>query len=703
MFQLKNALIPYPQTVVSDGTEITIGQIASASFTLIIQDNNSPVFEEATQLLRQALVDRCCITDAKKDAAYTITLSTNADDAHFTDVEKAEAYYIEITSKSALLCGKDDAGTFYAAVTFAQLLHTVGTDIRLPICTILDYPDFARRGNFIECRYGTEFLTLDDWKRAVDYFASMKNNQLTIGVYGCWSDQYDNAPAQYLYLPIKKYPALQTPKTVRYFSVHENKWVCRENQLPTMFEEDYLGELIAYAKRKNVTVKPLFNSLGHNRLIPTVFPEVSAKTEDGVPTGYGFCTRSTQTIELLFDIYDEIIERYLLPNGIDSIQIGMDEVGGPHICHCEKCKDSTHQELMIEFIIKICKHLKERGMKHIYVYHDMLYNSFNCVNESLKALFIREGIYDEVVIDWWTYEDPDHLFWDKADGVNGLFRSTIKPFTGYYHWTIPTDNNPNIRACAQVARKHGFEGMEAYGALDYCFDKNFLCLAESAWNTEKALDVNNFDKRYSFLRFPNSSGIAQTALQAMAIAMQDETHASYMNSACYKLEYYFYCYRKKADPPLRPFPQAVFDSVIFPEPERFRDYLQMLSEKAAIAVDIFENRSKDCGIYNDIWLLSAKHYQALADEYLTLWHFYNANAAGALDSVELLCELDRLILQREKVMALAEKVRMPATQYTYLRNMCVFRQFYLELREHVKSGGAFELALPESDIFRALR
>lgn len=707
MYHLKRALIPYPQIVEDHGGTVTIGRLCSPDFCLITDSGiASPIYEEAIRSLKQLFTDRLCIDEfpcRRAEGTYPITLMTDAEDGDLRELKSEEAYSIRITTAGTKLCGKTAAGAFYAAVTFGQLLHTEGNEARLPLCTIIDYPDFARRGNYIECRYGTEFLTREDWMHAIDCFAAMKNNQLTIGVYGCWADQYDDLPSQYLYLPLHAYPELKTPKDIRYFSVSENRWICRRKQLPSMFAEDYFGDLVAYGKRKNVTVKPLFNSLGHNRLIPTVFPEVSAKKEDGTPSARGFCTRNEHTFELLFNIYDEIIDRYLTPNGVDSFHIGMDEVTAASVCHCPACRDSSHKELMFEFIIKLCKHLKAKGMKSIYIYHDMLYNSFQCVNEELKERLIREDLYDNIVLDWWSYEDPNHLFWDKVDGVNGLFRSVIKPFTGYYHWAIPTENNPNILACARLARQLNFEGIEAYGSLNDCYDKNYLYLAEAAWNTEKAMDERDFDRRYATLRFPNTADAAVVALDAMRIAMEDETHASYMNSVCYKLEYYHYCYRQSKQPTLKPFPKAVFDQVLFPEPERFRDYLQLLLEKSTLAVDFFENRSRDVGHFNDMWLLSAKHYQAIADEYLTLWTLLNDERDGVLDTDTAVCALDRLLLQRERLMACAETVRIPATRYTYLRNMSVFRQFYTELRAHLKETGTVSLDLPESDIFRFLR
>lgn len=684
MYTLKTSLIPYPQSVVCAGYDVSLGLPAAPNFDLVTEDNTSEIYIEAKAYLEKAFLEKFCIECCQnRSNAYKIILSVDPNAPSLADAQKKEAYSIEITEHEARLCGYDAAGAYYAAITFSQLLFEEHGKILIPAISIVDYPSFERRGNFVECRFGTEFMTRENWFEAIDYFASMKNNQLTVGVYGCWTEQYDAEVSQYLYLPIQKYPELKTPKSVRYYSARDQKWVSRKNILPTMFKEDYFGEIIAYGKKKNVTVKPLFNSLGHNRLLPSVFPEISAKREDGTPSGFGFCTRSPRTEEILFDIYDEIIDRYLVPNGIDSIQIGMDEVGAPYICHCPLCRDSSHEEIMVEFIIKLCQHLQGRGMKHIYVYHDMLYNSFNCVNEQLKQRFTDAGIYDNVILDWWTYEDPKHLFWDKAEGVNGLFRSTIKPFTGYYHWAIPTESNPNIRACATIAREKGFEGIEAYSSFEYCYDKNYFCLAEAAWNTDAVMNEEDFDARYAKFRFPRSAERAKQALAAMSLAMRDETEKSYMNSACERLEYYFYCYHRGQPLTRKPFPGAVFENYLIKERDRFKNYLAMLYNTSGTAIEFFERESLDRGFFNDVWLLTAKHYRALSDEYTVLLSLHDQSAARALDPIRAIEELDRLLVQREILMNLAETVRFPAAQYTYLRNMSVFRQVLIDLRDGI--------------------
>ena len=692
MHSLANSLFPYPKHLKTSGEEVEIARLSQANFRLCAETGSNPREEEALRLLEQRFLDLAAIDDCRdSEKGYDITLRTDPQNPAFAGISKKEAYSIQVTRKGAVLCGADPAGTFYAAVTLGQLLWTEEDRVLLPEVDILDYPSFSRRGNYMECRYGTEFMTLSDWKAAVDYFAGMKLNQLTIGIYGCWSVQYDGRVSQYLYVPIHAYPELKTPRNIKYYSVRERRWICQRDVLPAMFREDFLGEIIAYAKRKNITVKPLFNSLGHNRLLPETFPEIAAKTESGGSSGYGFCTRNPKTYEILFRIYDEIIGRYLEPNGIDSIEIGLDEVGELYHCHCEKCRDSSYSEIMVEHIIRLCQHLKGREMKHIYIYHDMLFHQFHMVNEELRERFIQAGIYDAVVLDWWSYDDPKHLFWDEAGKVNGIFRSVIKPFTGYYNWVIPTENNANIRACAKLAAELGFEGIEAYGTFEYCYDKNYLCLAEAAWDPERAQDFSEFDQRYARFRFPRNSVAAERALDSLHGILIDETGELYLNRACYRLEYYHYSYYHKDLPFPQDFPGNAFRR-IRENKEEYHSYLQLLRRNSAAALEYFEKEENPSRM-NEIWRLTAQHYFVLADEYQTL-----TGLEGSHDPFHVLTELDRLILQRERLMALAETVRFPAVRYTYLRNMTVFWQYLRDTRDYFQR----ELAAGRSPVLNLM-
>lgn len=689
-----DCLLPRPQKMSEVRWETVIGHLADSAVSLVCDTKDNPLLQNAANVLRNVLSEKAACPPEKALASlapagegkYRIALTVCPEDPHFSGIDKAEAYFVEVGEREATLCGIDPAGAFYAAATFASLLFTEGNEVRLPLLSLLDYPDFPLRGNYIECRYGTEFLTREDWFRIIDYYASMKCNVLTIGVYGCWTRQYDDEVSEYLYLPIKAYPELKTPKKIRYYSPAKRGYVMQSDVLPTMFLEDFFGDLVAYGKERNLTVRPLFNSLGHNRLLPEKIPEISAVAADGKPSLYGFCTRNEKTYEVLFNIYDEIIDRYLAPNGIDSIHVGLDEVGAPYICHCAKCEGTAQEELMMEHLIRICKHLKEKGMRKVYIFHDMFYHIFNMVNEEMRDRLIREDLYDVVVMDWWTYEDPAHLFWDKPDGVNSLLHSIIKPFTGYYHWTIPTDSNDNIRACARFAKERGFEGVEAYGAFEDCYDKNFYCLAEAGWNLAAAEQKEGFDARYAALRFPGEEKEAERALFHMQELMRDVTGKSYMNSACYDYEYYFYCYRR-GDGTRQNFPGDAFSRLRKNETEATAD-LTRLREHADLALRFFADDHRVDDFYRRVWKLTAWHYRVLADEYLTLNRLDHSYNAGEITAQAVTEELERLLSEREALMEFAEEVRIPATAYTYLRNMTLFRQILVDLLTYFRRSAA---------------
>lgn len=678
MLNLKKSLIPMPKELAEGESGVLTAQFAEPLYSIETHGDNAGS-EEAKKLIEKKFFDIAAIVNAEGD--YKIIIKEDPENDKFAD-KKAESYFIEIKDSYAMLCGYDPAGVFYAAVTFTQMLYKEGDNIYIKKADIYDYPDFSCRGHFIESRYGTEFLTLQNWYDFIDYMALMKINQITIGVYGCWGYQYDGTHVEYMYIPYKKQPKLNTPQIIKYYSVKEQKWIYKADAVPYMFEQDYFGDVIAYAKRRNITVKPLVNSLGHNTLMPRMIPEISAKKEDGTPANRGFCTRNEKTYEVILGFYDEIIDRYLKPNGITDFHIGLDEVGESYVCHCEKCAGTQQCELMVEYIIELCKHLKKRGMKRIYIYHDMLYQIFDTVNEELRDRFIKEGIYDAVVLDWWTYEDPAHLFWDKADGVNNLFHSVIKPDTGYYNWVIPTENNENIRACAKKAKELSFEGIESYSSLEYCYDKNYLTLADIAWNSDGIDGIDEFNERYAYRNYPENAAKAANVFNGLFDIMRDETGECYMNRVCWKFEYYFYGYRRGEQHTLQNFPGDAY-KLFSGDEKKFTAYFEYLKQKAMPAVEFFENSgvsSKE----NDMWLLTSKHYYTIADEYLTIYGLYKSYNANEADGYEVMRELDRLIKQREQLMLLAENVRIEATQYTYLRNMSVFRQFMLDLINYFK-------------------
>lgn len=78
-------------------------------------------------------------------------------------------------------------------------------------------------------------------------------------------------------------------------------------------------------------------------------------------------------------------------------------------------------------------------------------------------------------------------------------------------------------------------------------------------------------------------------------------------------------------------------------------------------------------------------YKALADEFLTIYTCAKAYNANEISEFDFLSELDRLIKQRDYTISLCETVRIPANQYTTVRDMTVVREFMTDLRTYIKN------------------
>ena len=697
MFNIKKAILPTPVSVEDMGKKVKIGEVANAACRLTVKGEGI-VFEEAVKFLNETFEKKMSTVSPEGDFEIVLTI-----DAENSDIKgKSEAYTIEITDKKAVLCGGDEVGALYAAYTFDQLLHIENYDALLPQCKIVDYPRFKSRGHYFESRYGSDFMTLSDWKDAIDYLAPTKINQIIIGVYGCWGLQYDGVQVEFLNIPIDKYPELKTPREVKYYSVKKGQTVYKHDALPTMFEQDFLGEVIAYGKKKGIEVIPLFNSLGHNTVIPRVFPETASKDAEGKNQVTCFCTRCDKTYEIMFNIYDEIIDKYLKPNGIKKLHIGLDEVGVSRFCKCEKCRDTAVEELYVEYIINILKHLKKRGLETVYVYHDMWFN-FDIVTEEMAQRFKDEGVYDMLVIDWWSYGLPGtnfgkHIdivngcFHSREDEVNGIFRSIAKPFTGYFHWSMPTQLNENIYDLTNTAEKNSFEGISAYGTFEHCYDFNYQIVAECAWRGNNAAPYEEMIERYALSKFgeqfPRSVEEIKSALEFSA------DRYSGTNFCTQIFEYYISSYTTadmttnmgsaiKVDK-FQDFPanrmKTIRDDI--EKDNKFLPYFRNTRLKARNAYDFFSNCAPSRE--REIWKLIALSYVALSDEFLTIYTCNEQYNNAAIDAYDFLGELSRLIKQREEVMHLCENVRIEANQYTAIRDMTVNRQFMLDLKMHIE-------------------
>ncbi len=698
---VRNTIIPYPQKISESGKLIKLGNVANCNFKISLADES---LINAADNIREAFMDKASVYEG--DCGYEIKILVNPEASEFEGEIRYEGYIINTSDKCTEIIGYDTKGAYWGTVTFAGALFEEENDIFLPEMNVVDYPYFKKRGHFMECRYGSDFMSLEDWKGAVDILSKAKMNTMILGLYGCWVRQYDGRIAEFQYVPFKKYPELKTPRHIKYYSAKKKSYVFKKDVLPRIYEEDYLSELIAYANKKQVQVVPLFNSLGHNTLIPRMIPEISSIDENGKPRGFGVCTRNEKTYEVMFSIYDEIIDRYLKPNGIDAFEIGMDEVRGmmglhfddlfgvtSHICQCDKCRGVEFHELMIEYIINLAKHLVSRGIKDIYIYHDVLFAN-NLLNEALVERFKSAGVYDNIIIDWWSYTKPENIFNGRGDEVSTLFRSVGKAATGYSHWNLPTQSSDNLIAMSKLAKNKNFEGVIAYGSYEHSFDYNYNLLAETGWNPDRCEIENDTLSRYVAKNFPENPAKGMEIMKLI----QEFSNSRYTTSENYldeKFCYYDYCYLKKDEEYPRDYPAMQYRWIRDDETK----YLPYLRNSIAETEYAYNEICKNFfGEKAQIWKLVSLSFNAVADEFYTIYTCAKDYNRGAITIFKFVEELDRLLLKRDKLIELLENVRIEANVYTAARNMSVLRQCVADLKSYIiKSLKKGET--PKIDIF----
>jgi hypothetical protein len=398
-------------------------------------------------------------------------------------------------------------GLINGARAFADLVYPKGAGLYVPSVTILDYPDLAYRGIYVECRWGPDMMSLDQWKEAIDHLAAMRMNVMSVGLYNNWPIQYDGRISEWMMVPIKRYPKLNTPKLVTYYSPSRKEDV-RLEYVPRIYEEDLFGEIVKYGKSRGVIVRPHFNTPGHNTQIPRHYPQTSAKFPDGTPKKYGFCMSSPATFEIMLGIFDEICDRYLLPNGIDWFHIGLDEVY-PSVgmnedmplkridpwCECPECVKTSPEDRFVNYAVRLAKHLKEKGINNIGMWHDHFARGGK-MNEDLSRRFEEEGLMDSVVLHWWRYSD----FFDTTMPELG-FRRWVVPMTGYFYWINYQNHLANCFLAAEKGVEEHAEGTEAYGVWHPAYHQHFAILAAKSWNSDQWPDMHAFRAEYAKFLF----------------------------------------------------------------------------------------------------------------------------------------------------------------------------------------------------------
>lgn len=360
-----------------------------------------------------------------------------------------QGYYLTISGPDApggpalRIVANDAPGLFYAAQTLTQLARLATRNGGIPVCHIVDWPDFPNRGVMLDVARDKvpEMQTLFD---LVDLFASWKYNQLQ----------------------------LYTEHTFAYAG-HETVW---KNASPMTAEQ--VRELDAYCRERYVQLIPNQNSFGHmGRWLQ--HPEYAHLSE--TPGGSDLCPVEPGSIELLRSMYANMLPNFSSP----YFNVGCDETWSLGKGRSKAAVDAKGVgRVYFDFLMQIRQLVIDNG-KSMQFWADIINN---------HPEFIPELPKDVVAMEWGYEADHPYAEHTKRFADYGV-RFYVVPGTSSWNSLLGRTDNAiaNLRNAARHGIANGGEGFlitdwgdgghwqflpvsylpYAYGAaVSWCYDSN---------------------------------------------------------------------------------------------------------------------------------------------------------------------------------------------------------------------------------------
>ena len=303
-----------------------------------------------------------------------------------------EGYFLRVDDNGVVVAGCDYRGALYGVSTFIQLVHQWGhQSVAVRKATIRDWPFLPIRWVHVYIP-GKEMLPFAR-RYMRDFLLRYKFNGMILEVGGG--------------MRLDTHPEISVgwQRTVSEWYAHgETIWKLGEG-IPlgtanrfaaschfgvgggSYIEKDDLRRFAAWADQFGLEIVPEIQSLSHTYYIASARRDVAEIPEMAWPDSY--CPSNPESYRILFDIMDEYID-VLHPK---RLHIGHDEWrAGPF---CSRCRGKDAGELYAQDVLKIHRHLKEKGIE-TWMWGDHYVDSHN--------RFGRQVSEGRVV----RYEHPGH-------------------------------------------------------------------------------------------------------------------------------------------------------------------------------------------------------------------------------------------------------------------------------------------------------
>ena len=326
-----------------------------------------------------------------------------------------EGYKLNIYKNQISIIAKDEKGLFYAFITLDQLIEdSKDHNINLPLVSIKDFPLLKFRPIHLDIKHHMEKKSY--YYDLIDDLAKQKINGIIV--------EFEDKLKYELRPEIGSSDALSI---------------------------DWWVELSEYSKRRNITINPLVQGLGHASFI--LKHDVNKHLRDVSTSDWAFNPLNPKTYELQFDLYLDAIKATPYSK---YLHVGGDEV------HLVERDGKSQLELNLIWLNKVCefaeKHNKipifwdDMPLKHAGVYNPMFNDKISKKevdeiwkeNEVSLMEFIEKFPKNAIYMRWNyqksnTYGNQKAMDWYIKNGLNVMGATA-----GQTRWTLMPQNQSNI-------------------------------------------------------------------------------------------------------------------------------------------------------------------------------------------------------------------------------------------------------------------
>ncbi|OQP53647.1 glycoside hydrolase family 20 protein [Niastella populi] len=411
-----------------------------------------------------------------------------------------EGYRLQVNEKSIRCIGHDAAGVMYGLQTLRQLWNVSGNSIKVPACTVNDYPRFGYRGMALDV--SRHIFPVPFIKKYIDLLALYKFNTFH------WHLTDD----QGWRIEIKKYPKLQSVAAWR-----NETLIGHKKELPHRFDgkryggyytQQQIKEVVQYAASRHITIIPEIEMPGHASAALAAYPFLGCtggayKTS----TFWGvfddvFCAGNDSTFTFLQNVLDEVMA--LFPSTF--IHIGGDECPKTRWKACAKCQQrkqslglANEHALQSYFIQRMEKYLNGKG-RQIIGWDEILEGGL-APNATVMSWRGEEGGRAAIAQNHRVIMTPEsHCYFDYYQSLYNEEPLAAGGFTplqkvyGYEPLAADTDTL-QTQYLAGVEGQAWSEYFTSEAKAVYMIFPRALALAELAWTPKAQRNYNDFLQR----------------------------------------------------------------------------------------------------------------------------------------------------------------------------------------------------------------